>query len=277
MIPRKLLAVIVAALLLDACDSRTAAPSGDEVDIRPRWERGETLEVREEREHRRGSGRFPTEGEIARRSGSVTKDLDVYRETILEGSGPNLLRTRRTYVLSFQGPPDDRKPTPLMGKTYEITEPFADCRVEVKGEDGKKAPASSEETLHIRKSLLRIAASILPGQPVRVGSAWRPGRDLTLLATPDLGQARMTPRLASIEERDGRRVAFVECEWNVEYSRGRLSGTHITMQETLRMDLDTGRFDGYHAVTDTYMPPGRGRPEGWWRVVSELSVNLVER
>ena len=180
MIPRPLLAGLLLAPLLAACGEKDRPPEKELVDPRPRWTVGETVRIREERERRHGTGPFPPAGELVTRTRTVERGVDLYEETVLEGAGTRLRRVRREYLRSFRTVKGKDEPTVLAGNTYEIADPFADdtFRLELVADDGTKSAASQDEEKLIRVGLLRMAASLLPGRPVRPGAAWRPGRAL---------------------------------------------------------------------------------------------------
>jgi hypothetical protein len=264
------LSALLPALLLACGDPEPKTRGG--FDLRPQWTTGETYRIREEKEKRRGRGPFPPSAEVAERTSEIVRHVDVYREVVLEADGPRLRRTRRTYLTSVTEGPDGRKPTAMEGRTYEIAEPFGDeaFRLEAVDGEGGRAAAPKEQVRRVRECLLRVAASLLPDGPVRRGDVWRPGRNLSILATP--GTSRMTPRLRSVEERDGRRVAVVECDWDVEVPTGPQQGTRISMRETLRVDLVERRLTEYQGVTEAHVPARPGRLEEWTRVGTSLSV-----
>ncbi|MHC4473150.1 MAG: hypothetical protein ACYS99_19570, partial [Planctomycetota bacterium] len=181
MTPRVRLVWALLAASLAACGDTEGPPDRDLVDPRPRWVEGERFRVREERERRRGKGPFPPAGELVVRTRSLTRDVNVYEDTIVEGAETQLRRIRRTYLRSFKNEGGDDEPTVLEGRTYEITKPFGDrtFRLNVVADDGSSKRASREEEKLVRVGLWRVAASLLPAKPVRVGASWRPGRSLS--------------------------------------------------------------------------------------------------
>ncbi len=259
------------AILLLGCGSREPAATGG-TDLLPRWKAGDVFEVREETRRYRGDGPFPAAGEVEARTESIERTLDVYRMEVIRAEGTRLLRTRRRYVSSLAGTGDELRPTALDGKTYEVERPFGECRVEVPGPEGARTPAPEEEALRVRLCLLRMAASLLPGRPVRPGATWTPGRDLDAFQVPGRKEIRMVPRLTAVKRVEGRTLGIVSARTEVRMLSGPLGSAHIVMEEILRMDLDAHRFGSYAMETQWYLPPGPRRPQNWRLILGDLTL-----
>jgi hypothetical protein len=237
---------------------------------------GEVYEVREETLSYRGNGPFPPASEVEARADRVERKVDLYRFEVLAAEGARLLRTKRRYVSSLQGPVDALAATPVDGKTYVIDEPFAACRVSVVDEDGPGPPAADPEAGYARMCLLRMAASLLPSHPVRKGESWKPGRDLTALEIPGEKAIRMKPRFVGVREAGGYRIARLEARTEVQIRSGLLVGAHTTMEEIVEIDLTARRFRSYGMETQWYLPRARSRPRGWRLVMADLVVERAD-
>ena len=214
--------------------------------------------------HYRGAGPFPATGELEARSESTERILHIFREQIVEADGPRLFRVRRTYLTSRRTRDGKSEPTPVEGKTYEISRPFSgkDFRAERIAEDGARAPATPEENKELRGTTLRMAATLLPEDPVRVGDKWRPGRDTRALNV--LGQDRSS-MLARLKERKGE-FAIIEGTTDVQIPRGPQAGTQVALRESLHVEPETGRLAAYHYSAEQRRAPLRPGGTALWRL-----------
>ncbi len=267
--------LLLFALLLTSCGNGaepTAKIGG--VDLSPHWRGQEIVEVREVRAELQGPGGFPAAANLEAAANKREREVDVYRDTVLTGTGTTLDALHRRYLSSIRTTDGKSEPTVVNGNSYLITAPLGTCEVRREVEGGLAA-ATPKEVKKIRLSILRIAASLLPEWPVVKGETWSPGRDLSVLALQGKVEAEMRARLKSVEEEDGRRIATITCTMNARIPIGQRIGARLSGRETLLFDLDGGRVSTYHSVTERFYPNGPGRKEGWVRTVTDVSVKKI--
>ncbi len=267
------LAILLTMILLaTACGNgaETAKPRG--FDLSPRWRGQEKVEIREERVERQGPGPFPAAGDLESSAKKMEREVDVYEDIVLTGTGVVLDAIVRRYLSSVRTVDGRSRKTAVDGRTYMIVDPLKTCKVWREMPGGAQVAATPEEQKKIRRSVLRIAASLLPSKRVREGESWLPGRDLSVLALQGKVEADMRARLQSVEEKEGRKLATITCEIDARIPDGQRIGARISARETLLFDIDGGRVLTYHAATERYYPPAPLRKEGWVRTVTNVSV-----
>jgi hypothetical protein len=266
--------LLLVALLFTACGNGAEPVKTGGFDLSPQWRGQEIVEVREERMELQGPGAFPTGADLEAAANKREREVDVYRDTVLTGTGPVLDALHRRYLSSVLTTDGKSEPTVVDGNSYVIYDPLNTCKVQKEVEDGT-AEASPEEVKKITLSILRIATSLLPSKTVRKGETWLPGRDLTVLALQGKVDADMRARLKSVEEKEDGKFATITCSTDARIPTGQRIGAHLTVREKLLFDLLAGRVTTYHAVTERYYPKGPGRKEGWVKTVTDVSVKTV--
>ena len=270
----RFLPLLLVALLFASCGNGAEPVKTGGIDLSPQWRGQEIVEVREERMELQGPGPFPTGADLEAAANKREREVDVYRDTVLTGTGPVLNALHRRYLSSVLTTDGKSEPTAVDGNSYLITDPLNTCGVqrEVKG---GTTEASPEEVKKIRLSILRIAASLLPSKKVRKGETWLPGRKLDVLALQGQVDADMSARLKSVEEKEDGKFATITCSTDASIPIGQRIGARLTVRETLLFDLIAGRVTTYHAVTERYYPVGPGRKEGWVKTVTDVSVKIM--
>ncbi len=264
------------ALLLTSCGNGAESPArSGGVDLSPQWRGQEIVEVREVRAELQGPGGFPAAADLEAAANKREREVDVYRDTVLTGSGTTLDALHRRYLSSIRTTNGKSEPTVVHGNSYLITDPLKTCTVRREMEGGKLTASTPEEVKKIRLSILRIAASMLPEWQVVKGETWLTGRDLKVLALQGKVDAEMRARLKSVEEKEGRRIATITCTMDARIPIGHRIGTRLSGRETLLFDLDDGRVSAYHKVMERFNPAGPGRKEGWGRTVTDVSVKKI--
>jgi len=250
--------LLLLLLLPAACGEGKARDPGETYDLAIRWETGTKYRVREERTERSGTGTFPPAGEIDSRTRALKRELHIYEDEVLEADGDRLYRVRRTYLTSTR----ERKPTAVNGKTYEIRNPLTRGNLDVKTRE-IPGTVTQQEFREIERSALRLAATLLPDQPVRKGGTWVSGRNLTTL---EFAPGTQVVALEAIEPGRTARLA-----WR---PRGRLltgAETAVTMDETVTLDLAGRRIGGYHSDTEYHMTAPARR---WRRLSIDVAVTI---
>jgi hypothetical protein len=265
---------LIALLLpfLTACGDAGVPDEPDGFSLRPSWRPQEKVEIREERVQLEGRGPFPAAADLEALAKKREREVDVYEDTVLTGVGVELDAIIRRYLSSVLTVDGESRETVVHGKTYMIVDPLGKCEVQRELESREMVGTSEEEQTKIRRSILRIAASLLPRKRVREGESWIPGRELSKLALKGRVEAEMRARLQSVEEKDGRRLATIMCDLDARIPDGKRIGAHIVARETLLFDLDGGRVTTYHAVTERSYPKAPRRQESWVRTVTDVSV-----
>ena len=272
--PHLFLAVLLlpgVLLVPAACGDGTAPAKSVGFNLAPSWRGQEMVEVREERVEFQGSGPFPAAADLEGNAKKTEREVDVYVDTVLTGTGVTLGAIHRRYISSVRTTDGRDEKTVVDGNSYFIEDPLKTCRVQ-REVTGGLVPATEEEANKIRGSILRIAASLLPTKPVKEGESWLPGRDLGALALQGKAQAEMRARLEEVEEKDGRRFATIKCDLNARIPDGQRIGARISARETLRFDIEGGRVSTYLATTERYFPPAPRRKEKWVKTVTNVSV-----
>jgi hypothetical protein len=269
--PHRLLLAMLLTLAVAACREEIPPPEPLDPLLELHWRNEETLEVREERVQVEGVGTFPAAGDIRSRATREEKTVDLYEDTVISGGETELHSLRRVYLSSLETSGEKTRPTIVDGKTYLISDPLGACVVR-REEKGEAVDAKPKEVQKVRLSVLRIAASLLPSEPIPLGSSWRPGRDLSHLAIKGQAKAQMSARLVSVEETEGRRVGTVECKMNARIPIDDQVGANLTVRETLLLDLDRGHVIAYHSRGERYYPPLPRRRAEWVYTETEVSV-----
>jgi hypothetical protein len=253
--------ILLCALLAAACGGKEPPARVEELEIRPRFAVGDRYRVREVRTIRSGDGRFPPAADLAARTQELRQEVHVYEEEVVEASAHRLFRVRRTYVSSVRG----ELPTPLAGKTYEITNPYtAAIVIRVEEPGGSLGPASPDEVAEITSGVARLAATLLPDREVREDETW-PGRELPSL---EIEPAALRVRLESYEP--GRTARLT---WQPSGRLATPGESSISMKETLTLDLERGRLGGFRSVTEVQ----RETPVTHWKhILFELSTVSIE-
>lgn len=265
-------ALLLLALVLAAGCPGEPVPAPETFDLRPRWEEGRVLEVREERVHHRGTGRFPAAGELSTRAGETEREVDVFRLTVLSVAGDRPARTRRTYSSSRIERSGKVEPSPMNGRTYEIEEPLGECRVFLVEGEKVSGPAPEEEARRVRLSAVRMAASLLPARPVRVSELWQPGRDRAAFSRLGRATVGMEARLASVEDGPEGRAAEVTGETWARIAVPRQPDLLVSQKEELRVDLGTGLPVSYRIVIERHRGPNQGPAATWHRTETTATL-----
>jgi hypothetical protein len=261
-------------LIFAACSDGTAPARTGGFNLAPQWRGQEKVEVREERVEFQGAGPYPAAADLQANAKRTEREVDVYHDTVLTGAGVTLDAIHRRYLSSVLTAGGKAGETAVDGNSYIITDPLQTCRVQ-REVTGAMVPASEEETKKIRRSILRIAASLLPKKPVREGETWLPGRDLSVLALQGNVDADMRARLEEVVTKDGRKLATIRCDIDARIPDGQRIGARISVRETLLFDIEGGRVSTYHAATERYFPPAPRREESWVKTVTDVSVTKL--